>query len=162
MTNQHSQTCGVAKMMNVFGDRWTWLLVREAFYGATRFTEFQRNTGASRNILTDRLNALVANGVFEQVDIGVRGHRVAYGLTQKGSALLPVMVAMSDWANRYEYGPGHEPVLHVDRKTDLPVDHIGFRDAEGGEIRPEDIRVLPGPGASPATVRRLAKSCLST
>jgi hypothetical protein len=73
MANQHTHTCGIAAMMNIFGDRWTLLLVREAFYGASRFTEFRRNTGASRNILTDRLNALVENGIFQQIEVGLRG-----------------------------------------------------------------------------------------
>ena len=94
MANRHTHTCGIAAMMNIFGDRWTWLIVREAFYGSSRFTEFQRNTGASRNILADRLSALIENGIFEEIEVGVRGKRTAYSLTEKGKALSPVMIAM--------------------------------------------------------------------
>lgn len=143
-------------MMNIFGDRWTWLLVREAFYGASRFTEFQRNTGASRNILTDRLAALVANGIFKEIEVGVQGKRTAYGLTQKGQALKPVMIAMGQWANAHEYGPGLEPVLQFSETTGRPLHGLQFVDADGVEIQVEDLTPRPGPGASPATIRRLA------
>ncbi len=155
MANQHTHTCGIAAMMNIFGDRWTWLLVREAFYGATRFTEFRRNTGASRNILSDRLKVLVDHSIFEQIEIGVNGTRTAYGLTEKGKALLPVMITMSEWANTFEYGPGNEPVMHLNGETGRPLNTTRFFDADGSEIKPENLRAIPGPGASPATVRRL-------
>lgn len=157
MANQHSQTCGIAAMMNIFGDRWTWLLVREAFYGASRFTEFQRNTGASRNILTDRLSVLVENGIFETRDVGVHGKRAAYGLTKKGQALLPVMVAMGQWANAFEYGIGKEPVLQIDGETGSPLQSLRFFDADDVEIPLERLKPKPGPGASQATIRRLAQ-----
>lgn len=157
MTKQHTHTCGIAAMMNIFGDRWTWLLVREAFYGAQRFTQFQRNTGASRNILTDRLQSLVAHGIFEEIEIGQQGSRTAYKLTEKGKALLPVMIAMGQWANAYEYGPGQEPVLHVSRKSGQALQSLRFVGADGTEIPVEDLWAVPGPGASPATIRRLAE-----
>ncbi|WP_295511061.1 winged helix-turn-helix transcriptional regulator [uncultured Sulfitobacter sp.] len=157
MANQHTQTCGIAAMMNIFGDRWTWLLVREAFYGASRFTEFQRNTGASRNILTDRLSVLVENGIFETRDVGVHGKRTAYGLTKKGQALLPVMVAMGQWANAFEYGIGKEPVLQIDGETGSPLQSLRFFDADDVEIPLERLKPKPGPGASQATIRRLAQ-----
>ncbi len=155
MANQHTHTCGIAAMMNIFGDRWTWLLVREAFYGASRFTEFQRNTGASRNILTDRLNALVENGIFQEIEVGMRGKRTAYGLTEKGRALLPVMVAMGQWANTYEYGAGKEPVLQVSSETGRPLQSMRFFDDAETEIPVEKLSPRPGPGASSATLRRL-------
>lgn len=157
MAKQHTQTCGIAAMMNTFGDRWTWLLVREAFYGSSRFTEFQRNTGASRNILTDRLNVLVENGIFEARDVGVHGKRTAYGLTAKGQALQPVMVAMGQWANTFEYGAGNEPVLQIDGETGSPLESQRFFDADDVEIPLERLKPKAGPGASQATVRRLAR-----
>jgi DNA-binding HxlR family transcriptional regulator len=155
MANRHTHTCGIAAMMNIFGDRWTWLIVREAFYGASRFTEFQRNTGASRNILADRLSALIENDIFEEVEVGMRGKRTAYNLTEKGKALLPVMIAMGQWANTHEYGVGKEPVLQFSRETGRPLQSLRFFDDDGNEIPIEKLSPQPGPGAGPATIRRL-------
>lgn len=155
MANRHTHTCGIAAMMNIFGDRWTWLIVREAFYGSSRFTEFQRNTGASRNILADRLSALIENGIFEEIEVGVRGKRTAYSLTEKGKALSPVMIAMGQWANTHEYGVGNEPVLQFSSETGRPLQSLRFFDDKGIEIPIEKLSPRPGPGASPATIRRL-------
>lgn len=157
MTKRHTHTCGIAAMTNIFGDRWTWLLVREAFYGVSRFTDFKRNTGASRNILTDRLAALVGSGVFEEVDVGIQGTRKEYFLTEKGKSLLPVMIAMGEWANAHEYGAGSEPVLQINSETDLPLGQIRFYDAGGTEVSVDKLVPVPGPGASAATIRRLKK-----
>ena len=94
MAKPHTQTCPIAAFLNVFGDAWTLMIIREAFYGATRFTEFQRNTGAARNLLSDRLAMLVSNGVLERQNVGEQGTRYAYRLTDKGQSLVPVLVAM--------------------------------------------------------------------
>lgn len=121
-------------MMNFFGDRWSWLLLREAFYGATRFSAFQRSTGASRNILTDKLNALVENDIFGGIEVGVRGKRTAYGLTEKGRDLLPVMIAMGKLANTHEYGVGKEPVLQFSTETRRTLKSMQFFDVDETEI----------------------------
>jgi len=155
MTHKHTHTCAIAGMLNIFGDHWTWLVVREAFYGATRFKDFQRNTGISRNILTDRLAVLVEEGIFEKVDIGTQGTRHEYVLTYKGKSLQPVLMAMTLWGNEHVYGAGKEPVLMVDAKTGLPVEALRPETSSGRKVRPENIIAQPGPGASEATKRRL-------
>ena len=110
MTKKHLQTCPVAGFLNIFGDAWSLLIVREAFYGANRFGEFLSNTGIARNILTDRLVMLVDAGVLTRVNIGERGARYEYHLTDRGESLLPVIVAISQWANEQLFGKGHEAV----------------------------------------------------
>lgn len=156
MTHKHTHTCAIAGMLNIFGDHWTWLVVREAFYGATRFKEFQYNTGISRNILADRLTVLVDEGILEKVDIGTQGTRHEYVLTEKGTSLRPVLMAMTLWGNEHVYGAGKEPVLMIDRKTGLPVEALRPVNSAGRRVTQEDIIPVPGPGASKATQRRLS------
>ena len=158
MTRKHTHTCAIAGMLNIFGDHWTWLVVREAFYGATRFRDFQRNTGISRNILTDRLMVLVEEGILEKTDIGSRGTRFAYELTGKGRSLQPVLMAMTLWGNEHVYGAGKEPVLMIDAKTGLPVEALRPVNSAGRRVAPENIVPMPGPGASRATLSRLKET----
>ena len=91
MANRHTQTCAIAGALNVLGDHWPLLLVREAFYGSTRFGEFQRNTGIAKTLLSDRLLFLEEEGIFRKEDVGERGTRYAYRLTEKGVALYHLL-----------------------------------------------------------------------
>jgi len=83
------------------GDRWTFLLLREAFFGARRFTDFQRNLGLARNLLTVRLGRLVANGVLERRQYQTRPDRYEYRLTDKGLDMYGVIVAIMRWGDRW-------------------------------------------------------------
>lgn len=161
MTHKHTQTCAIAGMLNIFGDHWTWLVVREAFYGATRFKDFQRNTGISKNLLTDRLAVLMDEGILEKTDIGTQGTRFAYELTEKGLSLHPVLTAMTLWGNEHVFGAGNEPVVMMDQKSGLPVEAMQPLNAKGRKVLPENIVAIPGPGASKATLRRLEEAALS-
>jgi DNA-binding HxlR family transcriptional regulator len=108
--------CSIARALSVVGDRWTLLLLREAFLGAKRFEEFHDNTGAARHILAARLNHLVDHGVFDRVPYQERPTRFEYTLTDKGAALYPVIVSLLAWGDQWmadERGPSltivHEP-----------------------------------------------------
>ena len=90
--------CPVAFSLDIFGDRWTLLVIRDLFYGRTRFKEFAGSPeGIPTNILTDRLERLLARGVIEQIPAEDGTKRLAYCLTKKGKALGPVLKAMRDW-----------------------------------------------------------------
>src|SRR5689334_624738 len=93
--------CPVAQAMSVIGDSWTVLILRDAIRGATKFDEFQKSTGASRAIVTERLAHLVEHGVFERVQYEAHPPRHEYKLTKKGQALRPVMTVLSDWRETY-------------------------------------------------------------
>ena len=82
------ESCSVAQTLEIVGERWTWLIIRDAFLGLTRFVEFEQSLGIARNVLTDRLNRLVDEGIFERVLYQERPPRSEYRLTQKGSDLL--------------------------------------------------------------------------
>jgi DNA-binding HxlR family transcriptional regulator len=90
--------CPVAFSLDIFGDRWTLLVIRDLFFGRTRFKEFAASPeGIPTNILTDRLARLLARGIIEQIPAKDGTKRLAYGLTKKGKALGPVLRAMRDW-----------------------------------------------------------------
>ncbi len=157
MTHPHTQTCAVAGFLNLFGDNWTLLIIREALYGVTRFKEFRANTGIAKNLLSDRLASLVAVGILEKRDIGERGTRYAYHLTEKGRALETVLFAVQEWGNEHVYGHGREPVLLVDRHSGEPVGRVALLDRHDRPLQGADVAPRPGPGASRAAERRLAR-----
>ena len=158
MAKRHTQTCPVAGFLNIFGDAWTLMIIREAFYGATRFSEIQRNTGIAKNLLSDRLSMLVAEGVLEREDVGERGSRYAYKLTAKGRSLAPVFIAMSQWSNEHVFGAGGEPVFLIERKTGRKLKKLAPTDADGKPLQWRDIATRPGPGANKAARARIAES----
>ncbi len=150
MTKRHTQPCSVAAALNVFGDAWTLRVILEAFYGSTRFGQFRRTIGIAKNILSDRLKLLVAEGVLEKrAAPAAQGHS-EYHLTEKGIALLPVLMTIIQWGDRWIYGAGHEPVrlFHVGTREPLPEFEPVWRD--GTPITRDTVAAAPGPGANDA------------
>ena len=96
--------CSVAGTLAVVGEKWSLLLLREAFLGVRRFDQLQRNTGMARNILSDRLNALVAHGVLQRELYQERPQRYEYRLTDKGLDLYPVLLTIMDWGSKHVGG----------------------------------------------------------
>ncbi|WOJ96999.1 helix-turn-helix domain-containing protein [Congregibacter brevis] len=156
MAKKHRQTCPIASFLNVFGDAWTLLVVREAFYGATRFGEFRNNTGAAKNILSDRLAMLVDEGILTTVDVGEQGTRYEYRLTERGESLMPVFVAMTQWGNEQIYGARSEPVDFYEKASGKKLLKLQPRDRQGNALANGDIAVKAGPGASAATIKRIS------
>src|SRR5688572_12870030 len=134
-TRFDDENCSVARALEVLGDWWTLLVVREAFLGTRRFADFEAALGISKNVLTRRLGHLVDHGVMARVDAGVHGQRYEYELTPMGKDLLTVVTALRQWADRWVFGPGQEPVLVVDRRTGRPIPRVGLRDDEGAPLR---------------------------
>ena len=139
--------CPVARAMAVRGERWAMLVLRECFYGTRRFDEFERNLGIAPNILSARLRDLTAHGLIERVPAAGRHE---YRLTGKGRDVFPVFLALKGWADRWMTGPEGPPVVLEERGTGAPVRSPPVLASTGEALRPEDIRVLAGPGASEA------------
>ena len=99
------QNCSIARSLEVLGDRWTILIMRDAFMRVRRFEDFQRNLGVARNVLTDRLGRLVEEGILERVPYQDRPARFEYRLTEKGIDLWPVMIALLRWGDRHYSAP---------------------------------------------------------
>ncbi len=149
--------CGVAQALEALGDWWTLLIVRDAFFGARRFGEFERSLGIAKNILTTRLRRLVEHGVFERVAAGTAGDRYEYHLTAKGRALLPVLMALREWSDEWVFGRGNEPLILRERATGRRLPRLRVTNRDGRELKIEDISAAPGPGASAETRTRLGR-----
>jgi len=156
MTKKHLQTCPVAEFLNIFGDIWTLLVIREAFYGATRFGEFLENTGIAKNILSDRLALLVDEDVLRRVNIGERGTRYEYHLTDRGESLLPVIVTINQWGNEQVFGKGREAINLYERSSGKKLLKLLPRDRDGKVLSTGDIVAKAGPGASEAAKERIS------
>ena len=149
--------CGIAQALDALGDWWTLLIVRDAFFGARRFGDFQRSLGIAKNILSARLAHLVEHGIFERVDVGSDGERFEYRLTTKGEALLTLLTALREWSDEWVFGRGNEPVIFRERKTGLRVPRLRLTNREGDSLAMGDLRAESGPGASADTKRRLSR-----
>jgi DNA-binding HxlR family transcriptional regulator len=146
--------CGIGQALEVFGDWWTLLIIRDAFFGVRRFADFERSLGIAKNILSARLQHLVDHEIFEKVDVGAEGQRFEYRLTDKGEALLPVLTALREWSDEWVFGRGHEPIVFYDR-SGKRVPRMKLTNAEGKTLGRRDLRAQPGPGASKETLQRL-------
>src|SRR5689334_3425034 len=106
-----SNNCTVARTLDIIGDRWSMLVLREAFWGVKRFDRLQGNLGIARNILADRLHRLVANGILEKRRYQERPERFEYKLTQKGIDLWPIVVSLLEWGDHYVADDHSPPVV---------------------------------------------------
>lgn len=136
--------CPSARSLDVIGDWWSLLIVRDAFDGMTRFSEFQKSLGIAKNILTDRLKALVRSGILEAAPAAEGGVRLEYRLTAKGKDLFPVMVALRQFGERHLFAPHEEHSRLVDRDTGQPV-HLDVRTEGGQPIGPDQAVILKVP-----------------
>ncbi len=138
--------CPVARSMEVLGERWAILVLREAFYGTTRFEAFQHNLGIAPNILSSRLRKLVTHGLLERGT----GARAEYRLTEKARDFFPAYVALKRWADRWMADPEGSIVTLVHRESGQEVVAPVPLGGHGRPLAPEDVRILPGPGATSA------------
>lgn len=115
--------CSIQRALDVVGEKWSLLVLREAFYGVRRFGDLQRNLGCARNVLSDRLATLVAAGVLDRVPYREPGQRARaeYVLTDKGAALSTALAALMEWGDRFEAAPGGPPVELRHRGCDAVV-----------------------------------------
>lgn len=145
------QNCAIARSLDVFGDWWSLLIIRDAFFGIRRFKDFQEHLGISKNILTQRLRHLVDNEILERIDAGQRGERFEYHLTESGEALLPVLTTLREWGDAWVFGAGNEPLILLDRKSGKRIPKTVVRDAGGAHVERRSVRARPGPGADEST-----------
>ncbi|MEV7907814.1 winged helix-turn-helix transcriptional regulator [Streptomyces anulatus] len=141
--------CSIERALDIVGEKWTFLVLREAFAGVRRFADMQAFTGAPRQILSARLARLVQEGLLRKVPYREPGQRRRdeYRLTQMGLDLYPTLVALMQWGDRYLSDGAGPPLLLVHRDCGAPVEQH-FRCAVGHEISgPREVTALPGPGA---------------
>ncbi|WP_030207193.1 winged helix-turn-helix transcriptional regulator [Streptomyces bikiniensis] len=131
--------CPVARALDLVGDRWSLLVVRDAMDGARSFTEFQRRTGIARNILSDRLRKLTAHGLLAQ-RAAPSGRRQEYVLTEAGHDLFPVVLALRQWGERHAFAPGEAHSTLVDRHG-APVPEFAPTGSDGTPLDAGTTRV---------------------
>jgi DNA-binding HxlR family transcriptional regulator len=140
--------CSLAQTLDVIGERWTLLILRDAFFGTRRFDQFQKSLGIARNILTTRLSRLVDEGILERRPTG--DCRQEYVLTEKGLDLQPVLLSMTHWGDRHKPHPRGARIVFVERATGEPIDRMSVRAGDGRRLRPRDIKATAGPGTRDA------------
>lgn len=141
--------CSIARTLGVVGEKWTLLILREAFYGVRRFDDFHTALGCARNLLASRLKTLVVHGLLERVgytDERGRG-RHEYKLTDKGRDLFPVVVALMQWGDRWTADEAGPAVQMFHRECGAPVTAELTCGAGHSALGACDIAAVPGPGA---------------
>ena len=146
-TNFGDMACSIARTLDVMGEPWTPLVIRDVFVGVNRFDQIQQDLGISRKVLTERLNHLVDHGILERRPYDSRP-RYEYHLTERGLELFDVLMAMVGWGDKWLAGEAGPPVLYRHHACGQ-VAHVDPRCSECGEpMHATDVEVLPGPGAA--------------
>lgn len=137
--------CPVARSLDVIGDRWALLIVRDAFDGTRRFGDFQRSLGVARNILADRLHGLVEDGIFAVQAASDGTSYQEYVLTPKGDSLFPVMVALRQWGERHLFAQKEKHSRLIERQSGKPVATMAPRSRDGQPLSAADtlVKKLP-------------------
>ena len=145
------QNCSIARALEVVGERWTLLIIRDVLLGLHRFDQFQESLGIARNVLTDRLNRLVDEGVLERVLYSERPERYEYHLTKKGLDLNVALTALRQWGDQYV---SEKPPRLQLRKTDKKPVVAAIVPKGTKSLRPDEIETRDGPGAARSAPRR--------
>ena len=148
--------CGVAQAGERMGDWWTLLIVRDAFFGKRRFSEFEASLGIAKNVLSDRLRAMVEHGILEKERLAEPGQRYAYQLTKKGRDLWMVLTAMRLWSDRWVFGEQGPPLVAREHDTGREVAALVAVDRDGRPVEPSKLEWVPGPGL-PSTRQRAGR-----
>ncbi len=140
-----NQICSISRALEVVGERWSLLIIRDAvFAGVTRFGDFQHNLGVATNVLAARLEAFVDAGIMERRAAPDRGDQHDYVLTEKGRDLVPALIALTSWGDRWA-APDGPPILYRHAVCDGPVEqHLVCENC--GDVHIDDVSVRPGPG----------------
>lgn len=145
-TQFSDMTCSIARTLDVIGEPWSPLVLRDVWAGINRFDQIQADLGVSRKVLTERLSHLVANGVLERQPYDARP-RFEYHLTEKGADLVQMLMVMVRWGDRWLAGEAGPPVLYRHRACG----HIAAAELHcshcGKPMHADDVSLLPGPGS---------------
>lgn len=148
-TSYAEMPCPIGQALERVGEWWSLLILRECFRGTRRFGDFERRLGIAKNVLSTRLKHLVEAGVLERRASAEDARDIEYRLTPAGKDLLPVLVALAQWGDRWVY-QGRSPVRFVNRHTGAGIETLAVRDTEGQVLAARDLALLPHPGSETA------------
>jgi DNA-binding HxlR family transcriptional regulator len=137
------QNCSIARALEIVGERWTLLIIRDVFLGIRRFDELQESLGVARNVLTDRLNRLVGEGVLQRVPYSERPTRYEYRLTAKGRDLNIALSGLRQWGDKYL---SEKPSRLLRRKADKNPVIAAFVPRGADVLRFDELELVTGPG----------------
>jgi DNA-binding HxlR family transcriptional regulator len=151
-TSYQASNCSIARTLQIVGEKWTLLILRESFYGATRFEQFHRVLQCPRNLLSERLTKLVEEGILERSEYREPGSRARneYRMTDLGRELVPILHALREWGDRHKADPAGPPALtrHVGCGKQV---HVALTCESGHQVTGlDEIELIDGPGALPA------------
>jgi DNA-binding HxlR family transcriptional regulator len=149
-----NKECSVARAMEVVGDRWSILVLREAYYGTRRFDEFQYYLGVAPNILSTRLKKFVDLGMMTRVPLPGHGGRYEYLLTKKGRDFFPTYLALKKWGDDWLAEPEGPQVVFKDRSSGRQIEYPPLLSARGKPLQLEDVEIVAGSGAVPFNRKR--------
>ncbi len=133
--------CGLPEALEVMGERWSFMILRASFNGLHHFEEFLSELGIARNILSNRLAKLVEHGILDRQPCPEDRRRVEYRLTEKGMDLLPAMVALRQWGQKYGGKFLENPVL-VDERDRMPIGPVSIPSHDGRRLGPHDLALI--------------------
>ena len=142
-TSLEGAECPIARSLDVIGDWWSLLIIRDALLGMRRFGEFQRNLGLAKNILTVRLRALVDSGILKTAPASDGSAYREYALTPKGQGVFPILVALRQWSEQFDDTPQQIGTILVDVKKGKPVRKLELRSQDGRVLTLSDTALKP-------------------
>ena len=157
MKRSFNKECSIARAMEVVGDRWSILLLREAYYGTRRFDEFQYYLGVAPNILSTRLKKFVDLGMMTRVPLPEHGGRHEYVLTKKGRDFFPTYLALKKWGDDWLAEPAGPQVVFRDRTSGQKIEYPALLSARGEPLQLEDVEIVAGSGAVPFNQKRFGR-----
>lgn len=166
-TSFQDMHCSIARALDVVGDWWSPLIIRDLYLGVNRFDDLVEDLGISRNLLTSRLQSLIAGGIVTKEAYQERPRRFEYVLTPAGVEVVPVFLALMAWGDKWLPTADGPPMILTDAESGEPFTPIVTDPADGRPLDAARVRVLPGPGASVApgtavVARRLLQAAGAT
>jgi DNA-binding HxlR family transcriptional regulator len=140
------QVCSIARSLEVVGERWSLLIVRDVMNGHRRFDQLQKALGVARNVLSARLQRLIEEDILERRPYQRNPERYEYFLTEKGLDLWPALISLLNWGDRYSPSPDGPPMLIVHKECGGAVSDRGICENCGKILSARDAQALPGPG----------------
>ena len=149
-TSFEGAECPVARSLDVIGDWWSLLIIRDALLGVRRFSEFQKKLGLAKNILTARLRALVDQGILKMAPASDGSAYQEYVLTPKGRGIFPILVALRQWSEDFDDRPYEIGTILVDKVKGRPVRRLELYSQDGRLLTAADTALKPRPAGKPA------------